>query len=124
MAHQPHTNNLLVQHTLNNFEVGTIGLAGPITDPYSDISYVDLGALDELLIEDFLITEGYTMRYTYWPNVSVNLPSTDSEGVKDFDVRVRNYPLLMPLTGLITNTDDVDFNAEASLYNHAGYYLE
>lgn len=106
-------------------EVGSIGMSGDIEQPaaYANLSPVQLGSVEPNLIEEFVSSPGYTMWYQYWDRIDSSVPVLGAEGLSDFRVRVNNYPLEMPMHRAYTNADSVDFGSEATLYNHAGFYL-
>ena len=108
---------------LRSTEVGTIGLAGQIETPanYSGYSPVQLGEVEPALIDEFLVSEGYTLYYEFWDNIWV---SNNSESLMPTtSVHVRNYPTRIPLSELFMS-DTVNFSGSTRMLNHSEYYLE
>jgi len=106
-------------------EVGSIGLSGDLEQPavYANLSPARLGAIEPDLIEEFVSSPNYTLWYQYWDRVGSTVPVMGLEGLSDFQVRVHDYPLEMPMHRAYMNADSVNFGSQATLYNHAGYYL-
>lgn len=107
-------------------EVGSIGLAGHLTIPpaYAQLTPAELAALEPMLIEQFLLDPGYSLAYERWHLVDSDMPTSRDGSMADIRIEIRNYPLDMPMTDLYMRDDTVDFQSEATLHNHASYYLE
>ena len=65
------------------------------------------------------------MWYEHWNKVDHRQPILDVDGPVDLKVEVKNYPLEMPMSGAyMAGRKTVDFESEATMRNHAGFYLE
>ena len=107
-------------------EIGTIPLAGHITEPYSlaVLPIRELGAIEPTLIGEFVKYPGYLMYYEHWPKTRLRLPLFESELIHDYRVEVLDYPVEMPMKDAFIDSGAVDFEGRASMLNHAAYYLE
>ncbi len=107
-------------------EVGSIGMAGALQTPaaYASMTPLELADAEPRLIEQFLQTQGYTLYYEYWDRISRDVRSIGTDGMNDFRVSARGYPVEMPMHRAYMNGDTVDFDGEVRMFNHAGLYLE
>lgn len=109
-------------------EVGTIGLAGHLEQPvaYQNLSPAEQGDVEPSLIAEFLQDNRYTIWYEHWPLVQTDLPMLDMDGMAEVKIRVRQYPLEMPMVGayMAPGQRTVSFGSKIKMYNHAAYYLE
>ena len=106
-------------------EVGSIGLAGHVTNPpaLEGLSMLELGAIEPVLIGEFIQESGYILRYEHWHLVDLTLPANEDEIVETFQVNVRNYPVDLPMSDAFMG-DTIDLRGSAKLFNHAALYLE
>ena len=108
-------------------EVGSIGMSGRPTEPpaLTGLTPAELGAIEPALIAEFVQSPDYTMWYEHWGKIDHSQPISNPSGPVTIEVEVKNFPLQVPLSQLWMNgKKTVDFESEARLLNHAGYYLE
>lgn len=108
-------------------EVGSIGMSGRLEQPaaYAYMTQRELAAADPEMIENFLAHNEYTMSYEYWDRIRQQTPGDiGPDGMNDFKVDVRDYPVEMPMHRAYMNGDTVDFSGEVRMFNHAGIYLQ
>ncbi len=107
-------------------EVGAIGMAGHLTQPAALVGLPprELGRVEPILIEDFIQNDSYTIYYEHWSRLRESLPVAEEERVETFRVRVRNYPVDMPMSGAYMGRKSVNFEGTAWMLNHSAYYLE
>lgn len=122
-SHAVGFNRRLVRRAM---EVGSIGMAGHIVTPaaYTDLPPRELGAMEPLLIQEFLSTNDYTMYYQHWDRLAPVLPLWEHDQVETYRVNVNEYPLDMPMSGAYVRNRAIDFHGQAELLNHAAHYLE
>lgn len=117
-------------------EVGSIGLAGPILEPYdaTGLSPLELSAREPMLIQEHIENgsvpggdQWTTLDYTYWPQVFAYgvYPWSSSNEVADVHVRVWDYPLDMPMSrAFVREGGVVDLDSRVRMLHHAEAYLE
>lgn len=107
-------------------EVGSIGLAGPITMPaeYTSYNMLQLGAVEPDLIATHVQNKGYSVYYSYWSRVYKDVPLVEVDGVVPVTIRVYDYPANMPMHGAYMDRDAVDIESTVHVPDYAAYYLQ